>query len=248
MTCAWCSGCPTTTWPSGCRRRSATRSRRSVPYLAAPAFAAAMLEHQVLRTIPVGRHVLLIADVGVSAGSELAGQPVRERAPPGAVRVIALRRATAGGVDWSPDPGYRLRPLDRIYVLATRAGLSRGAGPLPGPRIPDASVSICGNLGLPPEGIPGVTLMAYLPSGSGEPPVKRGRSALATAYLCPVRLARPPARSPQPAPSPSGASSREEATAGASTRTECTSAPRQWPSPQCPVSPTQRRSGWPPSR
>ena len=38
---------------------------RSVPYLAAPAFAAAMLEHQVLRTIPVGRHVLLIADVRV---------------------------------------------------------------------------------------------------------------------------------------------------------------------------------------
>ena len=41
---------------------------RSVPYLAAPAFAAAMLEHQVLRTIPVGRHVLLIADVVVRAG------------------------------------------------------------------------------------------------------------------------------------------------------------------------------------
>ena len=47
---------------------------RSVPYLAAPAFAAAILEHQVLRTIPVGRHVLLIADVAVGAGSELAGR------------------------------------------------------------------------------------------------------------------------------------------------------------------------------
>ena len=46
---------------------------RSVPYLAAPAFAAAMLEHQVLRTIPVGRHVLLIADVPVGAGADLAG-------------------------------------------------------------------------------------------------------------------------------------------------------------------------------
>ena len=54
---------------------------RSVPYLAAPAFAAAMLEHQVLRTVPVGRHVLLIADVRVGAGSELAGQPVEKRAP-----------------------------------------------------------------------------------------------------------------------------------------------------------------------
>src|SRR5450631_3610713 len=51
---------------------------RSVSYLAAPAFAAAMLEHQVLRTIPVGRHVLLIADVRVEAGAELAGKPVAE--------------------------------------------------------------------------------------------------------------------------------------------------------------------------
>jgi Trk K+ transport system NAD-binding subunit len=97
---------------------------RSVPYLAAPAFAAAMLEHQVLRTIPVGRHVLLIADVGVSAGSELAGQPVHSVHHPGSVRVIAVRRAAANGVDWAPDPGYRLTPLDRIYVLATRTGLS----------------------------------------------------------------------------------------------------------------------------
>ncbi len=39
---------------------------RSVPYLAAPSFALAMLEHQVLRTIPVGRHVLLIADLRVT--------------------------------------------------------------------------------------------------------------------------------------------------------------------------------------
>lgn len=97
---------------------------RSVPYLAAPAFAAAMLEHQVLRTIPVGLDVLLIADVGVSAASELAGEPVRSVHRPGAVRVIAVRRAAASGVDWAPDPGYRLSPLDRIYVLATRTGLS----------------------------------------------------------------------------------------------------------------------------
>jgi len=97
---------------------------RSVPYLAAPAFAAAMLEHQVLRTIPVGRHVLLIADVGVGAGSELAGQPVRDVHHPGSVRVIAVRRAAANGVDWTPDPAYRISPQDRIYVLATRTGLS----------------------------------------------------------------------------------------------------------------------------
>jgi Trk K+ transport system NAD-binding subunit len=97
---------------------------RSVPYLAAPAFAAAMLEHQVLRTIPVGRHLLLIADVEVSAGSELAGQPVRSVHRPGSVRVLAVRRAAANRVDWSPEPGYRIAPLDRIYVLATQTGLS----------------------------------------------------------------------------------------------------------------------------
>ena len=44
---------------------------RSVSYLAAPVFAAAMLDHQVLRTIAVGWHVLMIADVPVSAGAEL---------------------------------------------------------------------------------------------------------------------------------------------------------------------------------
>ena len=47
---------------------------RSVSYLAASAFAAAMLEHQVLRTIAVGRHVLLIAGIRVAAGSDLAGR------------------------------------------------------------------------------------------------------------------------------------------------------------------------------
>jgi Trk K+ transport system NAD-binding subunit len=97
---------------------------RSVPYLAAPAFAAAMLEHQVLRTIPVGRHVLLIADVRVEAGSELAGQAVEDVNRGGAVRVIAVGPATGGAVDWSPRPGYLIAPQDRIYVLATRTGLS----------------------------------------------------------------------------------------------------------------------------
>jgi Trk K+ transport system NAD-binding subunit len=97
---------------------------RSVPYLAAPAFAAAMLEHQVLRTIPVGRHVLLIADVRVEAGSELAGQPVENVNRGGAVRVIAVSSAAGGAVNWSPRPEYLLAPQDRIYVLATRTGLS----------------------------------------------------------------------------------------------------------------------------
>jgi Trk K+ transport system NAD-binding subunit len=98
---------------------------RSVSYLAAPAFAAAMLEHQVLRTIPVGRHVLLIADVAVGEGSELAGLHVDDVHNRSDVRLIALRRRGGTGVDWSARPGEQLRPADRLVVVASRAGLSR---------------------------------------------------------------------------------------------------------------------------
>jgi Trk K+ transport system NAD-binding subunit len=96
---------------------------RSVHYLAAPTFAAAMLEHQVLRTIPVGRHVLLIADIRVSAGSELAGLPVEDVVRAGRVSVLAVQQ---GGerVNWGPAPGLALAAGDRLFVLATRAGLS----------------------------------------------------------------------------------------------------------------------------
>jgi len=98
---------------------------RSVPYLAAPAFAVAMLEHQVLRTIPVGRHVLLVAEVHLSPGAELAGHQVREVHRAGEARVIALQRKGAAGTHWSPPAEYRLAPQDRLFVLATRAGLGR---------------------------------------------------------------------------------------------------------------------------
>jgi Trk K+ transport system NAD-binding subunit len=114
---------------------------RSASYLAAPAFAVAVLDHQVLRTIAVGRHVLLMAEVAADNGSGLAGQVVAEVHQPGLLRVIALRRAAAAGagdssVDWSPAPGYVILPGDRIVVLATRAGLSglllrRDASPAP---------------------------------------------------------------------------------------------------------------------
>jgi Trk K+ transport system NAD-binding subunit len=98
---------------------------RSTSYLAAPAFAAAVLDHQVLRTISVGRHVLLLAEVAADGDTGVAGQPVAAVHQPGTLRVIALRRLDTPDADWSPDPHYVIRAGDRLVVLATRAGLSR---------------------------------------------------------------------------------------------------------------------------
>ena len=92
---------------------------RSVPYLAAPAFATAMLEHQVLRTIDVGRHVLLIADIRVAdqaglAGSSIAGHRAG-RAGPGAgpagerggrARLVTAPRLPARGRRPAGHPGH----------------------------------------------------------------------------------------------------------------------------------------------
>ena len=98
---------------------------RSVPYLAAPAFATAMLEHQVLRTIDVGRHVLLIAEIRVADQAGLAGSPISDTEQDGQARVLALQASGAGALDWSPDRGYLLAAGDRLIVLATRRGLGR---------------------------------------------------------------------------------------------------------------------------
>lgn len=98
---------------------------RSVSYLAAPAFAVAMLEHKVLRTIAVGRHVLVIADVRVEPGSDLAGQRLADLEHDRLSRVLALtKRGKPRWFDWSPQRDRRLEAGDRVIVLATRAGLS----------------------------------------------------------------------------------------------------------------------------
>jgi len=111
---------------------------RSVPYLAAPAFATAMLEHQVLRTIDVGRHVLLIAEIRVADQAGLAGSLISDTEQDGQARVLALQASGAllgpggtttpnppGALDWSPQRGYLLAAGDRLIVLATRRGLGR---------------------------------------------------------------------------------------------------------------------------
>ena len=106
-------------------QKSAGILSRSVSYMAAPAFAAAMLEHQVLRTIAVGRHVLLIADVRVEPGADIAGQALAELERDGQARVLALQVRGTPRFGWSPHHGYLLAAGDRMIVLATRAGLGR---------------------------------------------------------------------------------------------------------------------------
>jgi Trk K+ transport system NAD-binding subunit len=98
---------------------------RSVPYLAAPAFATAMLEHQVLRTIAVGRHALMIADIRIADQAGLAGSFITDTEQDGQVRVLALGIGGGATLDWSPHRGYLLSAGDRLIILATRKGLSR---------------------------------------------------------------------------------------------------------------------------
>jgi Trk K+ transport system NAD-binding subunit len=98
---------------------------RSVSYLAAPAFAVAMLESSVLCTIAVGRHVLLIADVRVADGADLVGKRLVEMEDDGLARILALQARGTLKPDWQPQRDYELATGDRVIVVATRAGLSR---------------------------------------------------------------------------------------------------------------------------
>ncbi|MFF2116653.1 NAD-binding protein [Kitasatospora sp. NPDC058184] len=99
---------------------------RSVSYLAAPAFAAALMGREVRGTLSVLRHVLLIAELTVEDGSGLIGLNRHDLEDPGGVRVIAVRFAHGGQLQWNfPDRTRRLAPGDQIVVAATRSGLAR---------------------------------------------------------------------------------------------------------------------------
>ena len=96
---------------------------RSVSRLAAASFAAAMVERQVIGTMSIGRAALMVAEVPVVAGSPLVGRPIAVANVADRARVIALRHHGAGDLDWKPGDDHRLEPLDRVMVVATRAGL-----------------------------------------------------------------------------------------------------------------------------
>jgi Trk K+ transport system NAD-binding subunit len=95
---------------------------RSVSYLAAPAFAAAMVSRQVIATIPVRRRVLLVAEIPVAATSDLDGAPAGSLRRPGHSRLIAVRSG-AEPAAWLPADDRLLRADDRLFVVCTRAGL-----------------------------------------------------------------------------------------------------------------------------
>jgi len=97
---------------------------RSVSYLAAPAFAVAMLEHQVLRTISVGRHVLVIADVRVEAGGAIDGRLIADLERDRLSRILASAERGTQRFSWAPRRDRPLGAGDRLIVLATQAGLS----------------------------------------------------------------------------------------------------------------------------
>lgn len=96
---------------------------RSVPYLAAPKFAAALMDRQVTNTIPVGRRQLVIAEIPVNDGADLDGEVIKRVHEPGQCVIIALRGGDNGPWEWNPDGDRRLAPGERIMLLATRTGL-----------------------------------------------------------------------------------------------------------------------------
>jgi Trk K+ transport system NAD-binding subunit len=96
---------------------------RSVSYLAAPAFAAAMMGRQVIATIPVRRHVLLVAELPVGANSPLELHPVSAVTRTHESHLLAIRTGD-GQVLWRPSAGRPIRGSDTLIVATTRRGLT----------------------------------------------------------------------------------------------------------------------------
>jgi Trk K+ transport system NAD-binding subunit len=106
------------------KRAFAIDISRSVSYLAAPVFAVTMLGREVIDAIPVGRRVLLLAEIPVGAGSALEGRSCADVSEARQVRLIAIRTGRGAQTLWCPPVGRRLVRTDRLLVVATRAGLA----------------------------------------------------------------------------------------------------------------------------
>ncbi|GLZ53053.1 hypothetical protein Acsp07_26700 [Actinomycetospora sp. NBRC 106378] len=105
--------------------RSMDAISRSVSYVAAPVFAAALRDGQVLATIPVGRRILLMAEVTVGRASLMTGLPVAVLVEAGQVRVVGVFRGAGPDavLEMPPRPHRGLKVGDRLLVVATRGGL-----------------------------------------------------------------------------------------------------------------------------
>jgi Trk K+ transport system NAD-binding subunit len=96
---------------------------RSVSYLAAPAFAAAMLGRYVIATIPVRRRALLVAELPIGENSPIEGEPAGAVNVERESRLLAIRAGNQ--VLWRPSDGRPLRSPERLVVITTRHGLGR---------------------------------------------------------------------------------------------------------------------------
>ena len=109
------------------------RYRGTVPRTLNPVatvnLATAMLEHQVLSTIPVGRHVLLIADIQVAGQAGLAGSSIADTEQDGQARVLALAVGGRTTLDWSPRRGH-LPAGDPLRDLVQQAHTDVTGGPV----------------------------------------------------------------------------------------------------------------------
>jgi Trk K+ transport system NAD-binding subunit len=115
-------------------------SSKSVSLLAAPAFVAAIQEREVIGTIPVKRHVLVVAEIPVSPGSALAGRTVAGAQQRGEARIIAVSAGEFRNAGWAPRPERELAAGERLLVVATRAGLGRLLGQSTGYRDNESTV------------------------------------------------------------------------------------------------------------
>jgi Trk K+ transport system NAD-binding subunit len=107
------------------RRALDLRLSSSVSYVAAPAFAEALMDREVIGTISVARRVLLIAQVGVAPGSRLEGSTVDGLDEPGGVKVLAVGAMGEPRPLWNPPPGRVIRQRDQLTAVCTRDGLTR---------------------------------------------------------------------------------------------------------------------------
>jgi Trk K+ transport system NAD-binding subunit len=97
---------------------------RSVSYLAAPSFAARMLG-QAWDTIPIGRHVLLVAELAIGENSALENEIVAEVGRPREAWLLELTNRAGQRLAPAAARGRLLRSGDRLLVVATRVGLAR---------------------------------------------------------------------------------------------------------------------------